>query len=108
MVEDFGNENIHCEICGDSGHIARDCPNRNDKRRIQEYKRMNDDYKSFMDDLGSGKVLGTQDQQTQQAQQAQQAPQAWPQPGAYYGYAQPGYAQPMYGQPGYPQPGYGY
>ena len=75
---------------------------------------MNDDYKCFMDDLGSGKVLGTQGQQADPMQQAQQAPQmqqvsqAWPQPGAYYGYAQPGYAQPMYGQPGYPQPGYGY
>ena len=66
---------------------------------------MNDDYKSFMDDLGSGKVLGTQGQQ---ADPMQQVPQAWPQPGAYYGYAQPGYAQPMYGQPGYPQPGYCY
>lgn len=37
--------------------IARDCPNRNDKRRIMEYKRMNDEYISFMDDLGAGKVL---------------------------------------------------
>lgn len=57
IVEDFGNEDIKCEICGDSGHIARDCPNRNDKRRIMEYKRMNDEYISFMDDLGAGKVL---------------------------------------------------
>lgn len=69
---------------------------------------MNDDYKSFMDDLGSGKVLGDQAQQFNQMQQVQQVPQAWPQAGGYYGYAQQGYSQPMYGQTGYSQPGYGY
>ena len=56
-VDDFSSSVIKCEICGDAGHIARDCPNRHDKRRIAEYKRMNDEYMDFMEDLGAGRVL---------------------------------------------------
>ena len=55
---EFGNGDIRCEICGDAGHIARDCPNRNDKRRLEEHRRMNEEYTSFISDLESGKVLG--------------------------------------------------
>ncbi len=89
---------------------------------------MNDEYISFMDDLGAGKVLSGRgnvnsllDSQPQQQPQQQgyygygQQPQQ-----GYYGYGQPqaygqpqGYGQPQaYGQPqGYgqwPQQGYGY
>lgn len=92
-VEDFGNEEIRCGICGDSGHIDRDCPNRNDHRRIKEYQRMNAEFTSFMDDLGSGKVLGTQQQQQQQQQQQM----AWNQQPTYGGYP---YMQ-QWQQPGY-------
>ena len=99
-IEDFGNEDIRCEICGDSGHIARDCPNRNDHRRIKEYQRLNEEYTSFMDDLGSGRVLGNQQQQQQQMQQQQMQQQmAWNQQQQAYG----GYPYMQQWQ----QPGYG-
>lgn len=77
---------------------------------------MNDEYISFMDDLGAGKVLSGRgnvnsllDSQPQQQPQQQgyygygQQPQQ-----GYYGYGQPqAYGQPQgYGQ--WPQQGYGY
>ena len=100
---EFGNQYIRCEICGDAGHIARDCPNRNDKRRLEEHRRMNDEYTSFMSDLESGRVLGREAEETRfvgngsQQQQQQQQQQQWQQPMNYYGYGQPMYGT-MYGQ----------
>ena len=73
---------------------------------------MNDEYISFMDDLGAGKVLSGRgnvnsllDSQPQQGYYGYGQPQAYGQP---QGYGQPqAYGQPQgYGQ--WPQQGYGY
>ena len=78
---------------------------------------MNDEYISFMDDLGAGKVLSGRGNVNSLLDSQ---PQQQPQQQGYYGYGQPqaygqpqGYGQPQaYGQPqGYgqwPQQGYGY
>ena len=50
----MANEEIRCEICGDAGHIARDCPNRHDHRLINERKRDQESFDRFMNSLNAG------------------------------------------------------
>lgn len=62
-----------------------------------EYKRMNDEYISFMDDLGAGKVLSGRGNVNSLLDSQ---PQQQPQQQGYYGYGQ----QPQQGYYGYGQP----
>lgn len=51
ILESFTPAKVTCSICGETSHLARDCPLRHDRKKVEESRKRDQAYLEFMSEL---------------------------------------------------------
>ena len=57
-IESFKPVELLCRICGETSHLTKDCPQRHDKKKVENMKRRENAYLEFIEHLEGKSRLG--------------------------------------------------